>query len=210
MNLKLTLPMKPLFTIVSALALAGFATAQESLPLDEAQKIARKLAGTANAFSDQPFTVDADGDKPSGLKGGEAGVIVLPDKRLSAETLANAGKTFTPVGQFWSHKITLTTGGKVVASDKLRIATVGDGERSLEVQLFLLGVTKNEKGALELVVFGKGSEPLFRVALEKRGGGKQEFPIEVSGRGTGEGSALLTLNLLGQYSADIAVVKTSE
>ncbi len=201
---------KTLIAIVSIIAFAGTAAAQDGIPLGDAQRIARKFVATVEAFNEQPFTVEADGDKPSGVKGGEAGVIVVPDKRLSAESFAKAGKEYTPVGQFWARKVMLVTGGRPVASDKLRIATMGDGERSSEVQFFLLGMAKNEKGEPELLVFGKGKEPLFRVPLEKRSEVKQELPIEVSGRGAGEGSAVLTLNLLGRYTAELEIQKSGE
>lgn len=187
--------------------LGGLAQAQEAIPLEEAQKAARKLITVSSSASDLPFTVDADAERPAGLKGDEAGVIVLPDKGLTADAVAAAGKTFVPVGQLWSLKVTLASGGRSFTSDKLRLVSVGDGERTREVQFFLLGVVKNEQGALELGVFGKGAEPLYRVALQKAGSGSQNFPIEISGTKTGEESARLTLSVLGQYTADLDVIK---
>lgn len=199
--------MKLAVRLALLLVLGGLAQAQEAIPLEEAQKAARKLVSMSSSASDIPFSVDADAERPAGLKGGEAGVIVLPDKALTAEVVAAAGKTFVPVGQLWSLKVTLASAGRSFSSDKLRLVSVGDSERTREVQFFLLGVVKNEQGALELGVFGKGAEPLYRVALQKAGSGSQNFPIELSGTKTGEESARLTLSVLGQYTADLDVIK---
>ena len=197
-------------TIFATWSLTHCAFAQDAIPFDEAQRIAQKLASTPSASSDQPFTVEADADKPVGLKGGDAGVIILPDKRLTVETFAHATKTITPVAQLWSYKVNLTSNGKSVESGKLRVITVSDGDKSRDVQLFLIGVAKNEQGALELVVFGKGSDPILRAPLAKLHETKQDFPIEVSGRKTGDDSAALTLDLVGGYTADLAVVKAGD
>ncbi len=207
MKLQFPSPMKSTICLALLLALGSLAQAQEAIPLEEAQKAARKLIATIGTASDLPFTMEADVERPAGLKGGEAGVIVLPDKSLNAAAVAAAGKTFVPVGQLWSLKVTLASGGRGFSSDKLRLVSVGDGERTREVQFFLLGVVKNEQGALELAVFGKGAEPLYRVALQKAGSGSQNLPLELTGTKTGEESARLTLSVLGQYTADLDLVK---
>jgi hypothetical protein len=206
----LTLPAKSLALLLAVCALASSARAQEVIALDQAQKIAQKLATVYTASNDQPFTVTIDVDKPAGLKGGDAGLIVLPDRKLSAETFANAGKTVTPVGQLWTYHVNLANNGISIENSKVRTLTFDDGDKAHDVQLFLLGVAKSEQGALELVVYGKGSEPILRAPLTKTSSDKQELPIELSGRKTGENSAALTLNLSGQYTADLAVVKAGE
>jgi len=195
------------FTVLALfLALGSLAQAQEAIPLEEAQKAARMLVSAVGTPRDLPFAVEADIERPAGLKGGEAGVLVLPDRKLTAETVASAGQTFVPVGQLWSLKATLAADGRGFAGDRLRLVTVGDGERVRQVQFFLLGVVKNQQGALELGVFGQGAEPLCRVALQKAGAGRQDFPLELTGAKTGEQSARLTLRVLGQYTADLDVI----
>ncbi len=181
--------------LFAGLSLALSAMAQEAIPLEEAQKIAQKLAATPTASSDQPFTVEVNADQPVALRGGDAGLIVLPDKHLTADSFTNAGKAITPVAQLWTYRVTLANGGKSVESGKVRIVTVNDGDKSRDVQLFLIGVAKNEQGVAELVVFGKGSEPVLHVPLTKGSAGPQDFPIALSGRQTGDDSATLTLNL---------------
>ena len=210
MKHQFTLPAKSLAFLFAVLLVAPGARAQETIALEEAQKIAQKLASVRIEPSDQPFTVEIDADKPVGIKGGEAGLILMPDKRFNADSLANADKKVTPVAQLWTYKINLANNGMTLENGKLRTITVRDGDKTRDVQLFLLGVAKNEQGVVELLIFGKGSEPVLRVPLSKSGGGTQNLPIEISGRKSGEDSAALTLNLSGQYSAEITAVKVND
>src|SRR4051812_39337425 len=111
MKLPFALPTKSFAVALAILSLARVATAQEIIDSEEAQKIAQKLATLSTASSDQPFTIDIDVQRPVGMKGGEAGLIILPDKHFSAETLASAGKTVTPIGQLWMYKVNLASNG---------------------------------------------------------------------------------------------------
>jgi hypothetical protein len=204
------LPNKSLALVLALVSLARVAAAQELIEPEEAQKIAQKLATVSTAPSDQPFTIDIDAKNPVGLKGGEAGLIILPDKRFTSDTLANAGKTATPVGQLWMYKINLASNGLGVDKGKLRTFTVGDGDKSRDVQLFLLGVAKTEQGATELVVFAKGGEAVLHAPLNKHFAAKKEVVIDISGRKTSEDSAALTLDFFGEYAADLAVVRLND
>ena len=205
-----SLPTQALAFIFASLLLAGGLRAQETIALDEAQKIAQKLADVPSTFSDQAFTIDVDRDKPAGLKGGEAGLVVLPAKGLAADTIKNAGKDVVPVAQLWTYKVTLANSGTPVDKAKLRTITVGEGDKTRTVQLFLIGVAKSEQGATELVVFGKGGDPVLRVPVTSLHEIKQDLPIQLSGRQTGDASAMLTMDLVGLFSADVAVVKAEE
>lgn len=204
--MKLALPSPQKLTLSLLTALVSLASAQESIPLPEAQKAARKLVSAAGASNALPLAVDADVEHPAGLKGGEAGVMVLPDKSLTTAVITSAGEKFAPVGQLWSLKATVTAGSGGFASDKLRVVNINDGERTRRVQFFLLGVARNAQGELELGVFGQGAEPLYRVALQKQQLIKQDFPIELTGHKTGDASARLNVRIFGEYTADIDLI----
>jgi len=204
------LPIRALAVAFASLWLALGVRAQETIALDEAQKIAQKLGDVPSNFSDQAFAVDVDRDKPVGLKGGEAGLIVLPVRGLATDTLTNAGKTVVPVAQLWTYKVTLASGSTPVEKAKLRTITVGEGDKTRDVQLFLVGVMKTEQGVPELVIYGKGGEPVLHVPLSKLHEIKQDLPIQLSGRQTGDASAVLTMDLVGLFSADVAVVKAED
>lgn len=210
MKSQFAFPIKAVAFLFASLLLAHGARAQETIALDEALKIAQKLAEVPSTFSDQAFAIDVDREKPVGLKGGEAGLVVLPAKGLNTDTLTNAGKDVVPLAQLWMYKVTLANSGTPVDKAKLRSITVGEGDKTRTVQLFLVGVAKSEQGTPELVIYGKGGEPVLRVPVTKLHEIKQGSPIELSGRQTGDTSAVLTMDLVGQFSADVAVVKAED
>lgn len=193
-------------TLIALIACAPSLLAQDAIELGEAQKAARKLSESASRITDAPFTVEADLEKPQGIKAEGVGVIVLPDRKLSVELLAAANSAITPLGQLWMLKLAVATDGKPMAAEKLRHFTVGDGEKAREVSLYFLGATKTDTGSLELVVYAKGQEPLLRVPIKKRVAGKQEFPIEVSGVKNDDKSGTLSLRLFGEYDAQLLLM----
>ncbi|MDR3405254.1 MAG: hypothetical protein P4L99_22355 [Chthoniobacter sp.] len=210
MKHSLTLPAKTFALLFAAFALAHGALAQETIDPEEAQKIAQKLAAVSTATSDQPFNVDPDAGKPVGIKGGDAGLIIMPDKQFSADSLANAGKTITAVAQLWTYRINLADKGTTLDKAKLRTITVGDGDKARDVQLYLVGVAKNEQGATELLIYGKGGEPILHAPLTKHFAAKKEVAIDISGRKTSDESATLALDFFGEYATELAVVRMND
>jgi hypothetical protein len=197
-------------TLLGLVAVATFSPAlhaQDSIEIDEARKAARKLSEAGARISDAPFAVDVDLDKPQGIKASGVGLIVLPDRKCSSELLAAANSAITPLGQLWTLKLAVATDGKATAAEKLRRFTVGDGEKEREVSLYYLGATKSAAGELELVVYGKGEQPLIRVPINKRVAAKQEYPIEVSGAKNDENTATLSLRLFGEYDARLQLTR---
>ena len=199
--------MKNLITLAALAAFTPALLAQDAIPLEEAQKAAHKLAASASGISDAPFTVEADLEKPQGIKAEGVGLIVLPDRKLTAELLAAANSAITPLGQLWTLKLAVATDGKAAAADKLRHLTISDGEKDREVSLYFLGATKTDARGLELVVYGKEKEPVLRVPIKKRVAGKQEFPIEVSGVKNDDNSGTLSLRLFGEYDAQLLLMR---
>ena len=96
--------------------------------------------------------------------------------------------------------------GEAVSESKLRIATVKTPEGDeLKVPQCALGVRRLAGGELELLVFGKDKEPLFKVAL-KRIDAKQETPLEMDAE-RGDESAQVSLKILGKYEAKFKVTQ---
>ncbi len=191
-------------------ALAAFPPAllsQDAIQLDEAQKAARKLAASASGITDAPFAVAVDLEKPQGIKAEGVGLIVLPDRKLTAELLAAANSAITPLGQLWTLKLAVAANGRATPADKLRHLTISDGENDREVSLYFLGATKTDAGGLELVVYAKDKEPVLRVPINKRAAEKQEFPIEVSGAKNDDHSGTLSLRLFGEYDVRLLLMK---
>lgn len=195
--------------LLSALIFVHAACAQEALPLEEARDAARKLGEFYTLPADAPLKLELDNDKPRAIKGHDSGVMLIPDKRLTSETLATVGKTILPVGELWTLKVAVEDHGAAVGKEKLRVISVGEGDERRQLSLFLFGVKKNDQDVPELLVFGKDSEPLLHVALQKSTAGKQST-VEISGRKRDENSAILTINLLGEYTVDLPMVKAAE
>jgi hypothetical protein len=197
---------------LAALALiATVSLAQEVVPLEEAQRGARKVTDTLGKPTDAPFATEVDVTKPQAIKAGKAGLLIIPDKNLTLETLGRAGDSITPIGQLWMLNVSLGKNGEAAPNDRIRFLNVTDGDRDLQVQLYFVGVSKSPDGKLDLVVFAKDKEPFLRVPLTKAGAStSQELPIELSGRKDDENTGTLSLRVLGQYAADLTVKRPAE
>jgi hypothetical protein len=89
--------------------------------------------------------------------------------------------------------------------------SVTDGDKQRELGLYFLGAAKNERGELELIVFGKDKESLLRVPLAKTETlPAQKLPISLTGRKDTENSGTLTLHLVDKYTADLAVMRNAD
>jgi hypothetical protein len=187
---------------VALVLFAVVARAQERIEPEQALQIAKVLTEQASKEAKLPLAIEVDVEKPYGLKGGEAGAMIIPDKKLTLDAITKAGKDVTPVGHLWFRKVTPVAGGKPVPADKIRSLTVSFNGQDHEVTLYLVGVRKKDK--LELVVLGKDKEPVLVAPLVKADV-KQEFPLELEAKKTGEKMADLTLNLLSTYQVKIPV-----
>lgn len=191
--------------------IAATAMGQEVVPLDEAQRGARKVTDTLGTIADAPLTTDVDLDKPQAIKAGKVGLLIIPDKKLTLETLGSAGDAIMPIGQLWTLNVSLGKNGEPMPNDKIRFVSVSDGDRDLQVQLYFVGAAKNSTGQLELVVFAKDKEAFVRVPLAKASATTtQDLPIELSGRKDDDNTGTLSLRVLGQYVADITLKRPAE
>jgi hypothetical protein len=198
--------MKRTLALLPVLLAPCLASAQESLDAEHLQKAVRLITRSTADLKDLQLKLDLDTSKPVGVKGGgDVGLIAIPDKALTADALAKAGKELVPVGQLLTRGVVLAKDGKAVGGDKVRNVIVRDGEKETRVQLYLLGARRGEK-KLELVVFAKDKEPLLTVPLETSES-SQELPIELSGKGErdNEESAALILKFLGKFKSTIPV-----
>ncbi len=201
--------MNKLIALWSAILIANLSSAQEILPLQQAQKIARLVVKSIRATNDLPLSLEINVEKPQALKAGEVGILVIPATRLSEETLSKADKDVTPLGQLWMLKALPARNGKVTAREKLRLVEVTDDGKEVKVPLFLLGARRSEKGSLELLIYAKDKAPLLELPMEKTDA-RQEFPIELQGRKQDDTSGILTLNILGKYKVELTVMKPED
>jgi hypothetical protein len=136
-------------------------SAQEQLPREQALKYAYAVSVNLEQLQGTPIATDVDLKRPIVLKDGEYGGMFLPEAKLTAEGVAKISDKVAPIGQLWLHKLTPMVDNQGIGSEKLRMAKV-IGEDGTEVQLpqCTLGIRRNAAGALELLLYGKGKEPL--------------------------------------------------
>ena len=205
--------MKFLPAIFLIAMIANCAVAQEiqQMPAEQVGKIARKVAAALGSPSDAPFSVDADAEKSAGIKAsGETGLLAIPDRKLTAEMVANAGKDVTALGQLWMRNVVPAVSGASADPAKLRTVSVRDGEQEAKVEVYFLGLTKSDAGTVEIGFYAKDKEPLVKVPLVKTDAAASATPIALDGHKEGENSGVLVITIFGSYKADVVVTKPRE
>ena len=193
------------FPLVALLASLTLTTthAQERLSTEEARHYASIVSAAQPELKRAPGAAPVDLDKPVALRDGEYGLMLLPARTLSADAVAKAGAEGVPVGQLWLLKLAPLTAGQVVSQDRLQMVTVNSSEGSVTLPCCQLGIRKATGGALELVVFGKGKEPVATAPLQPLVA-SQTLPLDLAvAREDDRGE--LTLKIAGKYTARLAV-----
>lgn len=188
-----------------AALIAGLAAAQaqEQLSRQEALKYAFAVSANLAAMLKTPIPTDPDVKRPVAMRDGDYGGMVLPESKLGSEVFAKAGKDVAPVGQLWLLKLVPTNSGQPVPASKLRMVDVSADEGQAMVPCCALGVRKGANDGLELLVFGKDTEPVLHVPMQTISR-QQENPIEMSSERKDE-AGLVTLRFLGKYEASFMV-----
>ncbi len=131
--------------------------------------------------------------------------MLLPESKLTAEILAKAGKEVISIGQLWLVKVAPMDEGKVVPVDKLKGVEVRAEDQKATAFCCALATRKNSAGGLDLLVFGKGKEPILRTPLKDATSQNSiESPLDMSAERTDAG-AEVTLKVLGKYQAKFMV-----
>ena len=178
-------------------------SAQEKLSREESLKYASIVAADLKQLQGTPIPTHVDVKQPVAIHEGEFGGMVLPEAKLTVEAIAKASDQAVAIGQLWLLKLTPMQNGDAVDSSKLRMVTLShEGEQATVAQC-ALGVRRNGSGTLELLVFGKGNEPVVKVPLKAKDV-KQDVPVDITAERESE-SGKVTLNILGKYTATFSV-----
>jgi len=177
--------------------------AQEQLPREQALKYAYAASVNLEQLQGTPIATDVDVKRPIVLVDGEYGGMFLPEAKLTAEGIAKTSDKVAPIGQLWLHKLTPMVENQGIGSDKLRMAKVTDENGTeMRVPQCTLGVRRNAAGTLEVLLYGKGPEPLVTApvtaATDKAGQGIT-LAVERDYSG-GE----LTITLFGKFKAKLS------
>ncbi len=197
--------MKPVVAAVVFALFAGLVSGQDRLPKEDAQRYAKVCVEQLGSLSDAQIGMEVEPNRACAVRGEGGGVMVIPDKRLTAAKLDKTERDVVPVGQVWLRKWTVVAGGKPVPSDKLRVVTVNVDDKDRPMPLLLLGVRK--KGTdLEMVFYAKDSEPLLKLPLKKVEF-IQELPIELEWQRGEKNVDPLTLTVLGKYRVVLPITR---
>ena len=196
--------------VLGWLTLSGGAFAQETLEkIDEegVKKVAAQLAEQVQKFEKTQVKITPDITTANGVhKPGHAGVLGIPQKGLSAESLAKSAKTKegAAVGFLFCYHIAPVINGQAVARDQLRSVTfTGDDGGDTEISCLLLVVRELPDKSLQLFVYGKDPKPLLGAKLAKSAGsGIKPLAVEVKEIGAETGT--LTLFDTNQASFKVA------
>ena len=205
--------MKTMKLLLALILIATCAVAQEiqQMSAEQTAKIARKVAEVLGSPADAPFAVDADADKSVGIKAsGETGLLAIPDKKLTVESVANAGKAVLALGQLWMRNVAPSVNGAAADPAKLRTVTVRDGDQEAKVEVYFLGIARTDAGTVELSLYAKDKEPLVKVPLVKTDATPNATPIALDGHKEGENTGVLVVSVFGSYKADVTVTKPRE
>lgn len=205
--------------LVATFSTLAFVRAQDiqAIPSEELAKATALLMDANKRLGDLPLKLELAPDQAAGFKAGDAGALLIPDKRLKAEKPDKDDKAARkaakgegiPVGQLWTSKIAPKDNDSVLANDKLRLTKINAGDKELELAVFSLGIERAGKREFQLAVYGKGSSPVLRVPLTAEKS-KGAAPVVMSGRKTGDDSGVVELKIMGRYKAEIPMAKMAE
>ncbi len=181
------------------------ARAQDRVPREQCLKIACQLSVDLKQLLDTPIPTDPDIKRSVAVAREEHGGLVMPETRLSADTLAKAGKEPVAIGQLWLHKIVPLRDGQPVKHEELRMLTVGPADNPRTTARCVLAVQKNAGGKLELLVIGKEKKPLLTLPIKENAAAVPgDLPIDISAIVKDE-TATVTLTIAGKYEASFEV-----
>jgi hypothetical protein len=197
---------KILVAIVALVGATHFVSAQEQLLRREALKYAFMLGDDLRTLQGTPIVTDVDLKQPVAVRDGDYGALVLPEAKLSAETLVTTGDKIVPVGQLWLCRLTPIRNGEAVPAGELRVVNFELECTSSSAAQLTLGVKGGATGDLELLVFGKDKLPLLTLKLKKTAS-LAAAPISMTAARVNDEAGRITLSILGRYEASLMVTE---
>jgi hypothetical protein len=182
---------------------------------DRPQRIAGNKAETAAKRLDEalrktakpgPLKVTPDLKKAVGLAARDRGGLVIPDAKLSAETLKKIDREIVPIGVLYALGVTVV-GDEPVPAEQHQLVEVTQDGRTMTAAVLHLAATR-VAGRLALLVYAKDSRPLLITTLHDANEAS-EYPIDLEARGAGDDRATLTLKILGAYRAHLTLAQAN-
>ena len=142
---------KLLFTVATFAAVIALpAQEPQAIPPEELAKATQLLMDANTRLGDLPFKLELAPDQATGLKVGDVGAIIIPDRRLKTEKGDKAGRKKNkgealPVGQLWTSKLSPKEKDSVLPNDKLRLVKISANDKELELAVFALRIERAGK-----------------------------------------------------------------
>lgn len=182
------------------------AQAQEKLSRDETLAYARAVSANPAQLNGTPIATEVDIQQAVALRDGDYGGMILPQKNLTPDALAQIGETPVPIGQLWLYRLVPMRHGQAVSPSSLRLVTVRSGYETATVPQCALALRRTTQGTLELLVYGKDKEPILSAPVQSLDRPQQSPPIDMSARRDAD-AGYLTLNILGRYQATLPLTE---
>lgn len=178
----------------------------ERVDADKVMKFAKPLADLAADTKDLPVKVTPDATKAMAIAKGDRAALIIPDAKLTRETLETIDRNIVPAGYLFLHKITPTIAGSPLPLGQHRTVDFEHDGKTMTVAVLPLAIGKIAGRTVLLVYTNEKSAthvtPLY--AHDTAG----DLPLELDAQPGGEGRASLLINILGKHRAAIGVAPT--
>jgi len=205
-KIQIPLMLKSSSILLSCLLVAGQSGGQTLLSPGEARHYAALTRQDPQSLEKLPLQIQADLSGPIGLTEGDYGGLLIPDARLRLKAVQEAQAAPTPVAELWFHHLApMKDGWAVSEADLYLVEVTNDGER-IKVPCCPVGIRKGDQGGLELLVYGKGKQPLLVLpmrAVNRPGAAPVEFLAERDRDDAGQ----ITIRLFGKYEGQFRVTE---
>jgi len=194
--------------MICAIALCGWTRlglAQDATPLDsdKALMIARRCTEAVAKLRDLPLKVTPDVEKCRGVEAHDRAGLVIPDVKLSSDTLRKLDREIVPVGMLYLHRVTPIVVEQAVSADQQRKVEIAADDQKAVVSAWQLGVTRVADRNV-LVVYGSAKAPLLVTTLiETTDTG--DAPLALNVQAAGDNRGVLLLTIAREYRAAIPV-----
>lgn len=178
---------------------SGAAQEVKRLEADEAKKIAQVLTDASSKLDNPALKVAPAIDKSMGLTSNNRGALIVPDSRLTIDSLKNLDKEIVPLGLLYVHRLTPVVADQSVPEDQHRTVEVTIKDKSVKLAVLHLGAAK-VADRLVLIMYAGGKAPVSVTTLVEANDAK-DHPLDLEARKAGDSQATIILTVLGHYRA---------
>jgi hypothetical protein len=144
-----------------------------------------------------PVKVVPDFKRALGLGARDRVGFVVPDAKLSADSLRKIDRQIVPVGVLYLHRVTIVPGDDPVSADQHRTIEVTHDGKTVTVSVLHLAATK-VAGRLVILIYTNSDTPLVVSSLTDAKEAS-DFPIDLDVRPAVNDRATLVLKIAGAY-----------